>query len=63
LLDRYYGWSIIIEPESGDYFIDRNPKVALTLAKRKHPTATIMEMCLNNWKRRAIGANFILRSN
>jgi hypothetical protein len=43
----HYGWSIIIEPDSGDYFIDPARKVCLQKAKQKHPTAILLEMCLN----------------
>jgi hypothetical protein len=44
---KHYGWSIIIEPESGDYFIGPNSEECLQQAKQKHPTAILMEMCLN----------------
>jgi len=44
---EYYGWSIHIEPDSGDYFIDPDPEVCFQKAKQKHPNAIIMEMCLN----------------
>jgi hypothetical protein len=47
LMADHYGWSIHIEPESGDYFIDSDPEVCFQKAKQKHPTAVIMEMCLN----------------
>jgi hypothetical protein len=47
LMADHYGWSIIIEPDSGDYFIDPDPEVTFQKAKRKHPTAILMEMCLN----------------
>ena len=43
----HYNWSIAIEPDSGDYFIDPDPEVAFQKAKEKHPTARIMEMRLN----------------
>ncbi len=43
----HYGWSIHIEPDSGDYFIDPDSEVCFQKAKQKHPTAVIMEMCLN----------------
>ena len=43
----HYGWSIHIEPDSGDYFIDPDPEVCFQKAKQKHPNAIIMEMCLN----------------
>ncbi len=44
---EHYGWSIIIEPDSGDYFIDSEPEKCLQKAKQKHPTAILLEMCLN----------------
>jgi hypothetical protein len=47
LIAEHYEWSIVIEPDSGDYFIDPDRKVCLQKAKQKHPTAILMEMCLN----------------
>jgi hypothetical protein len=47
LIADHYGWSIHIEPDSGDYFIDPDPKIAFQKAKQKHPTAILLEMCLN----------------
>lgn len=44
LVSEHYGWSIMIEPISGDYFIDPDPEVAFQQAKQKHPKARIMEM-------------------
>lgn len=47
LIADHYGWSIIIEPDSGDYFIDPDSEVCFQKAKQKHPTAILMEMCIN----------------
>ncbi|EDN65929.1 conserved hypothetical protein [Beggiatoa sp. PS] len=47
LMPKHYGWSIIIEPDSGDYFIAPERKECLQKAKQKHPTAILLEMCLN----------------
>ncbi len=47
LITEHYGWSIHIEPNSGDYFIDPDSEVGFQKAKQKHPTARLMEMCLN----------------
>lgn len=47
LVAEHYEWCIMIEPDSGDYFIDREPKVAFQKARQKHPTAVLMEMRLN----------------
>jgi len=38
LLDKYYGWYIAIEPDSGDYFIDRDKEVASLKSREKHPS-------------------------
>jgi len=47
LIADHYEWSIIIEPNSGDYFIAPDRKECLQKAKQKHPTALLLEMCLN----------------
>lgn len=47
LIDKYYGWYIAIEPESGDYFIDADKEVAHTKALHKYPNADHRVFCLN----------------
>jgi len=47
LMADHYEWSIHIEPDSGDYFIDLDSEVCFQKARRKHPTKKLMEMCLN----------------
>ncbi len=37
LLDKYYGWYIAIEPDSGDYFISQDKEIASNMAREKHP--------------------------
>lgn len=37
LIKEHYDWFIIIEPDSGDYFIDPDEKVARAKAREKHP--------------------------
>jgi hypothetical protein len=37
LIDKYYGWYIAIEPDSGDYFIDKDKEVASQKARQKYP--------------------------
>ncbi|GAB4286451.1 MAG: hypothetical protein Fur0025_18950 [Oscillatoriaceae cyanobacterium] len=39
LIEDYYDWFMVIEPESGDYFIDPDDKVAVQKAREKHPNA------------------------
>ena len=47
LIADHYDWSIHIEPDSGDYFIDQDTEVAFQKASLQHPTALLLEMCLN----------------
>lgn len=39
LIDKYYGWYIAIEPDSGDYFIDADKEAASQKARQKYPNA------------------------
>jgi hypothetical protein len=39
LIDKYYGWYIALEPDSGDYFIDPDKEVASRKASEKYPNA------------------------
>ena len=36
LIKHYPGWYIVIEPDSGDYFLNSNKAVAQQLARQKH---------------------------
>ncbi|MBW4506633.1 MAG: hypothetical protein KME64_08995 [Scytonematopsis contorta HA4267-MV1] len=47
LLDKYYGWYMAVEPESGDYFIDKDIEVAGKKARDKYPNAIHFMFCLN----------------
>ena len=46
-IDKYYGWYIAIELESGDYFIDADKEVAHKKALQKYPNADHCLFCLN----------------
>ncbi len=39
LIDKHYDWFIIIEPDSGDYFIDVSKEEANQKARHQHPDA------------------------
>jgi hypothetical protein len=47
LIDEHYNWFIIIEPNSGDYFIDSDEEVAVQKARQKYPNGMIGIMRLN----------------
>ncbi|MBO1351410.1 MAG: hypothetical protein EBE86_030415 [Hormoscilla sp. GUM202] len=34
---EHYNWFILIEPESGEYFMDEDELVAFQKAREKHP--------------------------
>ncbi|MEW5857498.1 MAG: hypothetical protein AB1861_08960 [Cyanobacteriota bacterium] len=47
LIKDHYDWFIIVEPDSGDYFIDPDKTVARAKAREKHPDKKRLIMCLN----------------
>jgi hypothetical protein len=47
LIQDHYDWFIVIEPESGDYFIDPDENVARAKAGGKHPDKMRLIMRLN----------------
>jgi hypothetical protein len=46
-IDEHYNWFITIEPNSGDYFIDRDIEVAEQKARQKYPIGWIVTFRLN----------------
>ncbi|MGK7925859.1 MAG: hypothetical protein AB4290_11535 [Spirulina sp.] len=47
LLEEHYDWFIIIEPDSGDYFIDPDEQIARAKAQEKHPERKRLIMRIN----------------
>ena len=47
LIKDYYDWYMVIEPESGDYFIDEDEKVAAQKAHEKYPDRRCVIFCIN----------------
>ena len=47
LIKEYYDWFIIIEPDSGEYFIDQDEKVALSKSRSKHGSKKCIIMRIN----------------
>ncbi len=47
VMKEHYDWFIVIEPDSGDYFIDPDETVARTKAGEKHPDKLRLIMRLN----------------
>ncbi|NJM86551.1 MAG: hypothetical protein HC847_04405 [Hydrococcus sp. RU_2_2] len=47
LIKEHYNWFIVIEPDSEDYFIDPNDRVAAQKAHQKYPHAIVGIFRLN----------------
>lgn len=47
LMKDHYDWFIVIEPDSGEYFIDIDEKVAIQKTREKHPDAMVLIKRLN----------------
>lgn len=47
LIKDHYNWFIIIEPNSGDYFIAQDEEVAMQKARQKYPSGMVCIMRLN----------------
>jgi hypothetical protein len=37
LIKTHYNWYMAVEPESGDYLIDKDEIVAMNMSRQKHP--------------------------
>ena len=47
LIADHYNWFMIIEPNSGDYFIDLNEEVADQKARQKYPSGWLVTFRIN----------------
>lgn len=47
LIKDHYNWFMIIEPNTGDYFVDLEEQVAVQKARQKHPTGRLGGFRLN----------------
>ncbi|MFE1748235.1 hypothetical protein [Coleofasciculus sp. H7-2] len=47
LIETHYNWYISVEPDSGDYFIDKDEEVATQKAQEKHRNAKLYLFRIN----------------
>ncbi|MEC4812068.1 MAG: hypothetical protein SAK29_02125 [Scytonema sp. PMC 1069.18] len=47
LIKTHYNWYMTVEPESGDYFIDKDEIVAMNMSRQKHPNAPFFLFRIN----------------
>ena len=47
LINEHYNWFIVIEPNSGDYFVDADENAAEKRAREKCPTGWLVTFRLN----------------
>ena len=47
LIDKHYNWFIIIEPNSGEYFIDPSEEIAEQKARQQYPDGWLVTFRIN----------------
>jgi hypothetical protein len=47
LLKTHYNWFIAVEPDSGDYFIDKDEEIVTQICIQKHPNAIPFIFAIN----------------
>ncbi len=47
LIKTHYNWYMTVEPESGDYFLDKDEIVAINMSRQKHPNAPFFLFRIN----------------
>ncbi|MBO1352212.1 MAG: hypothetical protein EBE86_034830 [Hormoscilla sp. GUM202] len=47
LIKDCYNWFMLVEPNSGDYFIDPDEETAVQKARQKHPDAWLVTFRIN----------------
>ncbi|MFN6560122.1 MAG: hypothetical protein RMY28_009960 [Nostoc sp. ChiSLP01] len=47
LIETHYNWYIAVEPESGDYFIDKDEVTAINKSRQQHPNAPVFIFRIN----------------
>jgi len=48
LIDTHYNWYMAVEPDSGEYFIDKDDLEATKMCRQKHPNAILYLFRINN---------------
>jgi hypothetical protein len=46
-LETHYNWYMTVEPESEDYFIDKDEMTAIKMSRQKHPNAPVFIFRIN----------------
>ncbi|GAB1539715.1 hypothetical protein NUACC21_23820 [Scytonema sp. NUACC21] len=47
LIKTHYNWYMVVEPESGDYFIDKDEITVMNMSRQKHPNAPFFLFRIN----------------
>ena len=47
LIKTHYNWYMAVEPESGDYFLDKDEIVVMNMSRQKHPNAPFFLFQIN----------------
>jgi hypothetical protein len=46
-IETHYNWYMTVEPESGDYFIDKDEMTAIKMSRQQHPDAPVFIFRIN----------------
>jgi hypothetical protein len=47
LIKTHYGWYMAVEPESGDYVVDKDELTAINMSRQKHPNSPVFIFRIN----------------
>jgi hypothetical protein len=47
LIKTHYNWYMAVEPDSGDYFLDKDELTAINMSRQKHPTSPVFIFRIN----------------
>jgi hypothetical protein len=47
LIKTHYNWYMAVEPESGEYFVEKDEMTAINMSRQKHPQAPVFIFKVN----------------
>jgi hypothetical protein len=48
LINTHYNWYMAVEPESGEYFLDKDEMTAINMSRQKHKDAPVFIFRIND---------------
>ena len=47
LIQTHYNWYMAVEPESGEYFVDKDEMTAIKMSRQKYPSSPVFVFKIN----------------